>query len=158
MPLYMDLHEVEGTTAEDVAAAHMKDEEIQEKYGVKYLTYWFNEAAGKLCNLTRPQRLHREHLLANQFTSRRHIDAVIFHLLVIPAIANPQYEPAIREMIQRGELFREGDGIVLRHQADSRAESDFPRHRHRGGESDVGIQAAQVLVTQLHVASRRRRE
>ena len=49
MPLYMDLHKLEeGTTAEDLARAHLMDLEVQEKYGVKYLTYWFNEVAGKV--------------------------------------------------------------------------------------------------------------
>ena len=44
MPLYMDIHKgVEGLTAEAVAGAHMKDIEVQEKHGVKYLKYWFNE-------------------------------------------------------------------------------------------------------------------
>jgi class 3 adenylate cyclase len=45
----MDLHKLEaGTTAEDLARAHMMDLEVQGKFGVKYLTYWFNEAAGKV--------------------------------------------------------------------------------------------------------------
>ena len=49
MPLYMDLHKLEaGATAEDVARAHVMDLDVQEKYGVKYLAYWFNEAVGKV--------------------------------------------------------------------------------------------------------------
>ena len=66
MPLYMDLHKLEGVTAEDVAEAHMIDEAIQEKYGVKYITYWFNEAAGKIfCLVDAPSvnaaiKVHRE--------------------------------------------------------------------------------------------------
>ena len=36
MPLYMDIHNLDdGTTAEDVAKAHAKDMEVQQKYGVK---------------------------------------------------------------------------------------------------------------------------
>jgi hypothetical protein len=47
MPLYMDIHEhVEGLTAEGLAAAHEKDLEVQGKYGVKYLKYWYNVASG----------------------------------------------------------------------------------------------------------------
>ena len=48
MPFYMDIHEVHGATPEDVAKAHKADEEIQEKYGVKYGKYWFNEQCGKI--------------------------------------------------------------------------------------------------------------
>ena len=39
MPIFMDRHDMPGTTAEDVAEAHRKDVEIQDKYGVKYVTY-----------------------------------------------------------------------------------------------------------------------
>ena len=47
MPVYMDTHHnVEGLTAEAVAAAHAKDLEVQDKYGVKYLRYWFDEGTG----------------------------------------------------------------------------------------------------------------
>src|SRR3954453_13035363 len=49
MPMFMDHHRhVEGLTAEAVADAHRKDEEIQDEYGVKYLKYWFNEKSGEV--------------------------------------------------------------------------------------------------------------
>ena len=66
MPLYMDIHELEGVTAEDVAKAHAKDMEIQRKYGVEYRKYWVNEKAGKifcLCdapNAEAAEHVHRE--------------------------------------------------------------------------------------------------
>ena len=49
MPLYMDHHKhVEGLTAEAVADAHAKDLEAQEKHGVNYIKYWFNEEKGEV--------------------------------------------------------------------------------------------------------------
>ena len=49
MPLYIDHHKnVEGLTEEAVADAHAKDHEAQEKYGVKYIKYWFNEDKGEV--------------------------------------------------------------------------------------------------------------
>ncbi|MDH3426186.1 MAG: DUF4242 domain-containing protein [Acidimicrobiia bacterium] len=42
MPLFMDRHELAGATAEDVARDHVEDVKIQAKYGVNYLTYWFD--------------------------------------------------------------------------------------------------------------------
>jgi hypothetical protein len=67
MPLYMDIHQkVEGLTGEAVAAAHAKDLEVQDKYGVKYLQYWFDEGSGKVfCLVEAPSkeaaaRVHRE--------------------------------------------------------------------------------------------------
>ncbi|MGI9665948.1 MAG: nickel-binding protein [Acidimicrobiia bacterium] len=48
MPIYMDVHESLGdATAEDVADAHRRDLEVQGDFGVRFLTYWFNDAAGK---------------------------------------------------------------------------------------------------------------
>jgi len=33
MPMYMDIHEIRGATAEDVAKAHSADVKTQDKYG-----------------------------------------------------------------------------------------------------------------------------
>lgn len=67
MPLYMDVHyHVEGLTAEAVAGAHQKDLEVQQKHGVKYLKYWFDEGTGKVfCLVEAPSKeaaeaVHRE--------------------------------------------------------------------------------------------------
>lgn len=43
MPLYMDRHYVEGATRSALADAHQKDLALQDKYQVKFLTYWFDE-------------------------------------------------------------------------------------------------------------------
>ncbi|MEJ2667673.1 MAG: DUF4242 domain-containing protein [Deinococcales bacterium] len=49
MPLFMDIHDrVEGLTAKAVAEAHKRDLEVQAKYGVKFLKYWFDEDTGKV--------------------------------------------------------------------------------------------------------------
>ena len=58
MPLYMDIHKhVPGLTAEAVKGAHAKDVEIQKKYGVKYIKYWFDESAGKVfCLVEAPSK------------------------------------------------------------------------------------------------------
>lgn len=47
MPLFMDIHRLgDGVTVDDVAAAHTKDLEVQGHYGVDYMRYWVDEAAG----------------------------------------------------------------------------------------------------------------
>src|SRR5262249_13938478 len=49
MPLYLDMHTVEGgVSAADAADAHMKDVETQDKYGVEYKRYWVDEKPGKI--------------------------------------------------------------------------------------------------------------
>jgi hypothetical protein len=77
MPLFMDVHnKVDGLTAEAVAGAHQRDLEVQEKYGVHYQRYWFDEDSGKVfCLVESPDAdaaaaVHREAhgLLADQIT------------------------------------------------------------------------------------------
>jgi class 3 adenylate cyclase len=66
MPMYMDIHEVAGATAADVAKAHIADMKTQGKYGVEYHKYWLNEGSGKifcLCTAPNPEAaasVHRE--------------------------------------------------------------------------------------------------
>lgn len=49
MALFMDVHHMDGgVAAADVAEAHQKDLETQGRYGVNYLRYWVDEAAGKI--------------------------------------------------------------------------------------------------------------
>ena len=66
MPTYIDIHELHGATAEDVAKAHIADVKIQPKYGVEYHKYWFNEKTGKIfCLCSAPSSeaaaaVHRE--------------------------------------------------------------------------------------------------
>jgi class 3 adenylate cyclase len=43
MPIYMDRHFVEGATHHALANAHAEDLKRQGKYGVRFLTYWFDE-------------------------------------------------------------------------------------------------------------------
>ena len=63
----MDVHSGLGNeTDADVAEAHRRDLAIQEKYGVKYLTYWFNDPTGQVfCLVDAPDQqaalaCHRE--------------------------------------------------------------------------------------------------
>lgn len=67
MPLYMDVHTLEGgVSASDVADAHMKDLETQGRFGVNYKSYWVDEKAGKIfCLVEAPDAdtahsVHRE--------------------------------------------------------------------------------------------------
>lgn len=49
MPLFMDVHNIEGGVSEaDVARAHAKDLETQGAFKVEYKKYWVDEDAGKI--------------------------------------------------------------------------------------------------------------
>ncbi len=58
MPLFMDVHRnAKGVTTDEVVAAHELDLETQAKYQTKYLTYWFNQDAGKIfCLVDAPSK------------------------------------------------------------------------------------------------------
>jgi len=67
MALFMDVHtHVERLTAEAVAGAHARDLEVQNKHGVDYKSYWFDEGSGKVfCLVEAPDAeaaaaVHRE--------------------------------------------------------------------------------------------------
>lgn len=66
MPLYMDIHTMDGVSPEDIALAHKLDLEVQARYGVDYRRYWFNHDCGKvycLVNAPNPEAakaVHRE--------------------------------------------------------------------------------------------------
>jgi len=67
MPLYMDRHDLPpGLTPEKVAELHSCDLKVQDKYGVKVLTYWWHEGASAgFCLIESPSKkaaeaTHRE--------------------------------------------------------------------------------------------------
>ena len=58
MKLFLDIHQhVPGLTNEAVANAHAKDLEIQGKYNVNYLKYWYDTKSGKIfCLVEAPDK------------------------------------------------------------------------------------------------------
>jgi hypothetical protein len=62
----MDVHNLPGVNAKDVAEAHVKDLQEQAAYGVNYISYWVNESEGKVfCLVDAPNAeaantVHRE--------------------------------------------------------------------------------------------------
>src|SRR5438552_9425788 len=70
----MDRHDLPGATAEQVAQAHRSDLGLEAKYGVQFLSYWFDADNGEAFCLARARRtedmqaVHREShgLIANE--------------------------------------------------------------------------------------------
>lgn len=62
----MDRHDLEGATAADLAAAHMRDLAAQAAHGVRFVSYWFDyHRSAAFCLVEAPdaetaQRVHRE--------------------------------------------------------------------------------------------------
>jgi class 3 adenylate cyclase len=57
VPIFLDRHDVGEASAEDIAKLHIKDLEIQDKYGVKFLTYWYDaERRTTFCLVDAPDK------------------------------------------------------------------------------------------------------
>lgn len=109
MPLYMDRHEVpEDATPLDVAQAHARDVEIQAKYGVDYITYWFDHQSGTgFCLVDGPsidvvEEVHREAhgMVASKVieVDRAAVEAFLGHL-DRPATGEPFVATAFRAIL-----------------------------------------------------------
>ncbi len=57
MPIFMDRHDIPGLTAMDVAEGHKQDLKIQDRYGCRAITYWFDEKRGTaFCLIEAPRK------------------------------------------------------------------------------------------------------
>jgi class 3 adenylate cyclase len=107
MPVYLDRHDVTGQTVEDVVEAHRRDLSVQGRYGVSYLTYWFDIEGQRVnCLVDAPDaesamRVHQEAhgQLANKIIL---VDPAAVELLlgrVVDPSQLPIAEPATRTLI-----------------------------------------------------------
>ena len=57
MPIFMDRHDIKGITAKHVSEVHEADIRVQDKFGCKTLTYWFDETTGlAFCLVDAPEK------------------------------------------------------------------------------------------------------
>lgn len=105
MPIYLDLHIIPGVTPTQVAEAHVKDVEIQERYCCKTMTYWMDEDKGCVfCLIEAPDQdsvvsLHRKaHGLVPHEIIQVNTDVVKAFLgrIVDPENAVPQPETNLK--------------------------------------------------------------
>ena len=79
MPLFIDIHQkMEGLTAQKIADAHQMDLKVQDKYGVEFVTYWFNEDEGTVFCLC--QAPSKEAAIAGHREAHGHIPNVILEV------------------------------------------------------------------------------
>jgi len=57
MPIFLDRHEVGDFSAEEIAQLHVRDLAVQDQYGVKFLTYWYDaERRTTFCLVDAPDK------------------------------------------------------------------------------------------------------
>jgi class 3 adenylate cyclase len=179
MPLFMDRHDLPGATPEDVAQAHVQDVELEERYGVRYVTYWHEPADGYVfCLADGPDRdavetVHREShgLMANKIIE---VDPALVRQFLgrinEPVVGKPFVETAFRAIVftdiedSTSLTQRHGDATAM---AMVRAHDEIARallDRHEGTEikhTGDGIMASFTSVSralEFAVAMQRRVE
>jgi class 3 adenylate cyclase len=107
MPLFMDRHDLPGITAEEVAQAHLTDIQIESKYAVQFLAYWFDADHGQvfcLARAARPQDMaavHREGhgLVPNEIIAVSEDDVFRFLGKVSDPVDHTQVAKAFRTIL-----------------------------------------------------------
>jgi hypothetical protein len=135
MPLYLDWHDLpEGVTAEAAALAHVRDLEVQDRYDVHYLSYWFDpDRLTSFCLVDAPSKEAAEacHREAHGFVAARIIEAdrrqIDEFLGAIPQArpAEPYVETAFRAILFTDV---EGSTALTQRLGDARAMRLLRRH------------------------------
>ncbi len=77
MPIFLDRHDMVEQSAEETARLHIKDLEIQDQYGVKFLTYWYDaERRTTFCLVDAPDKAtaDRVHAEAHGYVANEMIE------------------------------------------------------------------------------------
>ena len=77
---------------------------------------------------------------------------MVAHLLAIPAAADPELEPAARQMVDRCDLLRGRDRVALDDQADAAADPQRRGRLRRRRQRDEQVVGVAVLARQLTAA------
>jgi class 3 adenylate cyclase len=135
MPLYLDWHDLpEGVTAEAAALAHVRDLEVQDRYDVHYLSYWFDpDRLTSFCLVDAPSKEAAEacHREAHGVVAARIIEAdrrqIDEFLGAIPQArpAEPYVETAFRAILFTDV---EGSTALTQRLGDARAMRLLRRH------------------------------
>jgi class 3 adenylate cyclase len=109
VPLYVDRHDVHGVSPDEIAEAHYRDLEVQERHGVRYHTYWFDPAEGSVfCLAEGPSKkaLETVHREAHGFLASLIIEVEpetplngLFVSLPNHRPREPYIEPAVRSIV-----------------------------------------------------------
>lgn len=118
MPHYMDRHDAVDASAEELAQAHLADLTAQERYGVDFLTYWYDNRQHKAYCLVRapnPEAAIQVHAEAHGNLPADIIEVdldEVFRLL--GRVADPTTSQAIQEAATRTIVFTDMVGSTAR--------------------------------------------
>src|SRR6266511_4575562 len=97
MPIFLDRHDVVEFSAEEVAKLHVKDLEVQGKYGVKFLTYWYDpERRTTFCLVDAPDKETADKVHAE---AHGHVANEMIAALSPPALGERRHDALERRLI-----------------------------------------------------------
>ena len=106
--------------------------------------------AGERRLLVGPQPLHGQHPLPDDRPALAFVDAVVLHLLLVPAEADAEREPAARQQVERGDLLGRDDRVPLGEEEDAGADPQPSVVAAAAAvERDERVERALVLVGQV---------
>ncbi len=103
-----------------------------------------------------PQRPHRLEVFAQHGAAASGWHTMIDELVGVPAEPDPDADPAVRQMIQRRNAFRQRDRIMLDRQRHRGGKPDPRRHRRCCSQAHPRVQRAHIAVVRQRSVTRRR--
>ena len=100
-----------------------------------------------------PDLLHRLDALAHELEARFEDRPMVLHLVLVPAAADAEDEPAVRQLVEGRHLLRRLDRVALHDQADTRAQLQRRRHRRDGGQCHERVHHVVILLRQVAAAA-----
>jgi class 3 adenylate cyclase len=94
MPIFLDRHDMTGLTPEQIAEAHRMDLEIQDEYGVKFQTYWFDRERGTGYCLVEAPDIETAKLVHEKSHGNQALDVIPVDLSAVEAFLGRIADPA----------------------------------------------------------------
>ena len=94
MPLYMDRHDGENLTPEAVDEAHAADIKLQDKYKVKFITYWYDDDRDSVFCLVDAPDMSTVHKVHNEAHGFNHNEIMEVDQEIVKAFLGRVEDPA----------------------------------------------------------------
>lgn len=107
MPIFLDRHDAKDVTAHDLAHFHEKDVELQGRYGVNYITYWFDAARGAAFCLVDAPDAHSAMCVHREAHGAMANEIIPVDLATVEAFLGRISDPAgMNDVTERASAFR----------------------------------------------------
>lgn len=107
MPIFLDRHDIKDITAHDIAHYHEKDLELQGRYGVTFMTYWFDAARGAAFCLVDAPDAHSAMCVHREAHGDVAADIIPVDLASVEAFLGRISDPAsMTDVTERASAFR----------------------------------------------------